>query len=496
MNDMPASPQGPPPATAVKNPPRFRWTKRLFVVWLLAVAAFLTMRYAWLHIGKRRVADQLAAIAARGETADWVALQPPHVPDEQNALVAYQQAAGKITELALPAELAAKEAGWYGAIEYFLNSDDSLAGDELAEQLMRDNEEVFALVRDGRGRPRTDWGLVHTSPAINFMLPSLAPMRRTAKLLCVRARWQADQGRWDEAAETFADIDALARAVSADHILINQLVSVAIHALSTRCVEDSLPGLRPEALGRPLTEAERSSLKSMIEGLTDDSVREGMHRAAVGERAGINNHYDCLLDGSLSPVSAGIGLPVHPWRWLLEPSLRCDQAWSLQMLTVWVDQSKSGRLPEVSMDDLAMAKFERPLGELRHPLARMLLPSLSRANVLVVRADAARRMAAVAIALRLYESDHGRPAEDLPVLVPEYLPSLPADPSDPAGGPVRAILTGDRPRLYCLGPNLRDDGGDGGPDDRDTEAPDWLFCLQGRAKPEPETLPARAASPR
>jgi hypothetical protein len=47
--------------------------------------------------------------------------------------------------------------------------------------------------------------------------------------------------------------------------------------------------------------------------------------------------------------------------------------------------------------------------------------------------------AALQLALRLYEAEHGKPAESLSVLVPEYLPAIPLDPYD--GQPFRYRLS-------------------------------------------------------
>ncbi len=70
-----------------------------------------------------------------------------------------------------------------------------------------------------------------------------------------------------------------------------------------------------------------------------------------------------------------------------------------------------------------------------------------------------RRMAAAALAIRLSELDHGRRPETLDELVPDYLPAVPLDPMDPAGGPIRYRPHADPPLLYSVGPDLIDQGG-------------------------------------
>jgi hypothetical protein len=69
-----------------------------------------------------------------------------------------------------------------------------------------------------------------------------------------------------------------------------------------------------------------------------------------------------------------------------------------------------------------------------------------------------RRAAAVSVALRLYERDHASRPDTLDALVPDYLPAIPVDPLDPAGGPIRYIPDAEHPRVYSVGDNGVDDG--------------------------------------
>jgi hypothetical protein len=71
---------------------------------------------------------------------------------------------------------------------------------------------------------------------------------------------------------------------------------------------------------------------------------------------------------------------------------------------------------------------------------------------------ASRRMAATAIAIRLYELDHGRRPSTLVELIGSYLPATPDDPLAPSG-PIRYIPNAERPLLYSVGQNGTDDGG-------------------------------------
>jgi hypothetical protein len=64
-----------------------------------------------------------------------------------------------------------------------------------------------------------------------------------------------------------------------------------------------------------------------------------------------------------------------------------------------------------------------------------------------------RRMAAISVAIRVYQSDHGgRPPKNLGELIPDYLPSIPIDPFDENGSPIR--LNSQRSWLYSVGTPL------------------------------------------
>jgi hypothetical protein len=68
------------------------------------------------------------------------------------------------------------------------------------------------------------------------------------------------------------------------------------------------------------------------------------------------------------------------------------------------------------------------------------------------------------LAVASYREANGRLPTSLEQLAPDYLPSVPLDPFDPAGGPLRYRLTGDGHLLYSVGPNGRDDDGEWIPD--------------------------------
>jgi len=98
---------------------------------------------------------------------------------------------------------------------------------------------------------------------------------------------------------------------------------------------------------------------------------------------------------------------------------------------------------------------------MRHAWACILMPNFDRAIENTYRSLTDRRLAATALAIRLYAADHeSRLPGKVEELVPNYLPAVPIDPFA-AGGktPLRYIRADPDPRVYSVGHNGVDNGG-------------------------------------
>lgn len=73
---------------------------------------------------------------------------------------------------------------------------------------------------------------------------------------------------------------------------------------------------------------------------------------------------------------------------------------------------------------------------------------------------ARRRMAATALAILLFERDHGRRPSTLAELVPDYLLHAPLDPCAADGAVIQYRADVEHPVLYSIGRNGVDDGGE------------------------------------
>jgi hypothetical protein len=98
---------------------------------------------------------------------------------------------------------------------------------------------------------------------------------------------------------------------------------------------------------------------------------------------------------------------------------------------------------------------------IRYQLSQLIRPNFMRAHEHVMRVESFRNLAVMAIALRRYQLRHGRLAPSLDALIPEFVQSAPVDYMD--GQPLRYRPDGGGFRLYSVGLDGVDDGGDPGP---------------------------------
>lgn len=111
----------------------------------------------------------------------------------------------------------------------------------------------------------------------------------------------------------------------------------------------------------------------------------------------------------------------------------------------------------------------------RSSLLRVMVPSIKKFDTVLLRQDARQAALEVVLALQAYRRDHGPFPEDVKELVPEYLPSVPADPLDPKGAPIRyrrdELL---KAVVWSVGDDNADGGGDLGTVDKPGSDVGWV----------------------
>ncbi len=262
------------------------------------------------------------------------------------------------------------------------------------------------------------------------------------------------------ALDLFLDMRQQAKVVAnLPSYLITHLVSIAIDGLAAGWLEDITPQLRiGEADGQFESvpdPASRAQVRRLVDELLDDSdATDSFYRAMLSERM---LQLDCVrlvvADGTNMGVVTG-GARVSggwgPLGALVRPLFKSDGVFLLQTCTSFIRAAQRPDYPSaVAVMPQDIGKDD-PLDRLLHPLTRMLLPSFERAFVLHYRALAMRRMAAVALAIRLFEVDHGQRPEHLDELVPSYIDRIPLDPFAADGQAIRYRPHAARAILYSV----------------------------------------------
>lgn len=444
-------------------PPRRRWLKWAAVASGLFVVAFIVLFLAWKRTAENRLQAAIDRITAAGEPLFPDDFNSPPIPDGDNAAVLYEQAA-KLVEAS----------GVYGSpllggcIEREAEDDAFVT---TCGALLAAHSDALALVREARSRPKLRWSTEYTSPLMDSIFPNLSGSRALSKLLRVQARIDDARRQDAEFIRSLEDILALGAAVDQRPELIAHLIALAIEAQALYAIESVGAKLVMKDANDPAANgsADRAAVKRLIDRMLDDEVlNAGIVRAMQLERAMQLDTVLMVSSGrmSLDKISGSAPEPRSPRALyaFLAPLFKLDGLAMLDYMSHTIHAVQLRSLPEYSayMNSVPPPPFVRPgnrLQQVQHVLSRILFPSLDRAIVLHYRLLMHRRMAAVALAIRMYETDHGHRPRDLDSLVPDYLPAIPADPMS-TSGVIQYLPDAEYPRLYSVGPDGIDDGGE------------------------------------
>lgn len=294
---------------------------------------------------------------------------------------------------------------------------------------------------------------------IDILLPSLSPLRQSARLKSLDVTWRAMHGRTDTLPEDVAILLHHGQIVADDPFIISALVRVAIDSLTIStienvCAQGVVPPDKLIAVERLLAAAENPDYLS--------SALRGERATFIGTADWYRAHGE--------PASEG--LPRIP-TWLpgVHGYLYRDQAVGVRMYNRIV------AVADKPTQAIAVADaWEGELKGMRFlSFTRWIMPSLKRACEFATRATAQVRCARVALATERYRIDTGSFPAKLEDLVPKYLDRVPVDPFD--GQPLRYRLTPEQTCVYSVGWDLKDNGGIVDPSLPNTKEQDLGFRL-------------------
>ena len=494
---------------------RWRWTKRFYAALIVFFLVTIAARIWWGYHAECQLREVLDRIAARGEPIEWADLAPPEVPDDENAALLYKKAAQiplftterteddydfDIENMRMfhgRPEPNAEEKRLYrlwSMVDDLVKYPKFRSEHEAdLREIVKESREALDLCRKARGLKQADWGMDFSGPAISALVPSLRATRQVAKLLCLAAIEAHERGDDAAALEYIRDTLALGDSFSSVPCLVSHLVAIRIDGLACNALEEITPALK---IGDADGAVSTKQVRELIGQLFDvGAFRKGLVLADMGERS---MEYDICerfrrMDGSLDEGPDLTGVPEFIFNFVSGPVWKLDEVRLLRIANVLVGAARAETYPgrQREIERLLMREewgnFEDwdsmgPVKSFTRMLSLILVPSINQVSIIHFRVVALRRMAGVALAMRVYEVDQGHRPKGLEELVGKYLAELPDDPFGDNGAKISYLKDTKQPILYSFSKDCRDDGGrftlsEGSMDWNDS--PDIPFFLNG-----------------
>jgi len=463
------------PGRRERRRPRHRWLKRIGLMIALSLVALVALRVWWSWEAGRRLRAKIDEYRAAGQPVLLQDFAMPSVADADNAALLLRKAAAALVE---PDDVPISIADVIDAPQVVNERPKEVA------LLIEANAEALRLVRGVRAKPKADWGVRLASPVVNVTLPDLRPQKDLARVCCVAALYHHQQGSNHEAIAAVRDIlDIADRVGQMGPFLIAHLVRLAITDLAVTAIEGIAYDLQVQAVINALEEtalpAPHKQVQSLIAELLDQQeVRTGWKMACYGERLML---YDA---GEIVSSTKG-----DLW-WLFRPAFRLD---TVRMMEYSTAAAHAGLAPDWPAADKLLPRYETAqsgVEMLTRLPSNLLLPALDNALVIHYHSLLRQRLAATALAIRLYAADHGVRPPTLDALVPDYLPMVPKDPFAADGRVICYRPDATPPVLYSVGTDGVDEGGryafEPG-QTRDWDSADIVFFLDGHRPPHAAT---------
>ena len=295
------------------------------------------------------------------------------------------------------------------------------------------------------GRLHVPWG----KDFLTWKMEEIQHTRMVANLLQTSAVRYAHQGDLDLAMEDCLAGQRTAQLLQDEHLLVAQLVRMAVQAIALWSLEITL------GHGQPSPEQLARLQKAWEEFDTEAALKNGY----VGERAGCHRMFEEIAAGKISlndmiGAPKGVGGPTLLDRGAelyLRSNLKQAHAWSLRH---WSAAIKSLDLPEAERsarwDELNELIWKAP------GAARMLMPAMHKVADAHRRTESRTRAAIAALAAERFRRDHDRWPKTMAELCPKYLRQVLNDPY--TGAPLGWRPTGDGIVIYSVGPDGKQRG--------------------------------------
>jgi hypothetical protein len=429
------------------------WRKtRKIAFWTLAISFIL---HSALNIYASTLLNrELSEIRQKGEPLQFAEMEPPAVPDSENAALVYIQAFDAL-------RLSREE-------RYFLNprkSHRTPQEQRIIEVALAKNRRALDLARRAAAMPRCVFPLNYKSYSpFELLFPYYGEMRELARLLNAQAQIEAKAGNRSEALRDARILFGMANHLSNEPVLIGFLVAQAIEGIANATLAEVLANTSIS-----LTQAE-----SFEKSLPRTDWNSAFQRSLMGERAAGVTTFELVRQpngmtiaeiNSLSGGSEVEGNSIFAPSWntaplvmLWRPVFKLDE---VHYLRLWKPQLAAAASPQTSAFSQANQSFEKAVSEIPAYaiLTRILMPVYSQTSKNRDRAEVRRRQREIALRLSIYRTAEGYPAEKLEEVGGVNNNSALFDPYSQKPFVYRLDKDGKNFTLYSIGPNRTDDGG-------------------------------------
>ncbi|MFC1739430.1 hypothetical protein ACFL1G_10335 [Planctomycetota bacterium] len=367
------------------------------------------------------------------------------------------------------------------------------------EQFLEDNSKTLELVIAGSKKPyywREYSNKDNNSELMTaVLLPNLAEFRRLAYSLCWRAWLRAGQVRYEEAFDDLTACYRFGRHLKGDKFLIEQLVGIAIEALSALNTRDIVTEFQVDAASLALLqkdlqqaiidedftvsfETEKLFLYDEIQRCFTEGIFSGGHIYLPRIRKWRNMGGAYEGEGIILDIIAYIEACGNPFYVLFaHPNKRQTRQMADKFYAFW-DKIADKTPAQIRAENVDVEAKVNEFIE-NNILLNLLTPAFSRVIEISCRCKADVLATLSIIAIERYNQDTGQYPSSFQQLVEAgYLKQLPIDPwSDK---PLVYRTTDDGFILYGVGTNFEDDGGQIAIDDRGriekyADEGDWVF---------------------
>lgn len=351
---------------------------------------------------------------------------------------------------------------------------------------LQKSEPMLEVMRTALAKPILD-NDVDLTAGSGTVFVHLTPPKTASQWFAIQAQVSLHEGRNKEALENLIAQCRVTRVLDEDHILISELVRIAISAIARTTTWEAL-----QAEG--WTDADLAQLSQVWQSIT---FAPNMIHDLEGELIFILSEYDSMRISNSNVVNSVYGMQKfappdesdRPW-WeravrLAPGGEKCadfvkEQIYCRLWRFAWLDQDELQylRFMEALLDVAHRAESEKSLAAIEPAMGRLLEPgihtsfynnlrypqvsffgALANSVKRPMRAETERSLILTAIALKRYSLRFGKAPDNLQTLVPEFLSSVPIDYMD--GQPIKYRLNPDGTSvLYSVGEDYKDGGGD------------------------------------